>query len=296
MKRLLTLGAGLLSVITALPALATELPVRRAPARQTQAPPQQSAQPTQQSANWNGGQLGSSNGLSSVNNNFVEPGAYICGNGTTFGSDCFETPIVFSGSKATYTSGPFVGYRWQTGIYVAGVEADWSWKKASTSDAFYVASECYGSFGGAFCRTDNKSGTVTQKWDSSFRVRYGYLATPLTLIYATGGLAISEISGSFSFNSMILSGPSSGSYATSTTTWSDVRAGGTYGAGIETELWAGVKARFEYRFTDFGSYSKIVPVTTSCVGPGPCASPSSSARIDLRESFHTFRVGLGWDF
>jgi outer membrane immunogenic protein len=75
---------------------------------------------------------------------------------------------------------------------------------------------------------------------------------------------------------------------------SDVRAGGTVGGGIETEVWAGWKARLEYRYTDFGSYTKTVPVITVC--NGGCSFPSSSASIRLRESFQTVRIGLGFDF
>src|SRR5712691_1369414 len=106
MKRLLTLGIGLLSTVAVWEqAIAADMPVKqRAPARQAA-----QQQPQQRSANWNGGQLGGSNGLSSVNNNFVEPGAYICGAFETFGSNCFETPITFSGHPTSYTVGPFLG-------------------------------------------------------------------------------------------------------------------------------------------------------------------------------------------
>src|SRR4029077_13534651 len=91
------------------------------------------AAPAQQGANGNGGQLGGSNGASSVKNNFVDPGAFICPSGSTFGSNCFETPFQFSGHKTSYTIGPFVGWRWVvgkgvTGNVVVGVEADWSYK------------------------------------------------------------------------------------------------------------------------------------------------------------------------
>jgi outer membrane immunogenic protein len=247
----------------------------------------------QQSANWNGGQLGGANGLSSVNNNFVEPGAYICGSDELFASNCFEAPITFADHPATYTGGPYLGWRWQFGTYVAGVEADWSWKKASTSDSFYIPSECYGGRG-AFCRSDSKSGSVTQNWDSSFRARYGYLVVPSTLLYATGGVAVGEISGAFSFNSTVASGASAGGTAIANAASTDLRAGGTIGAGIETEVWTGWKVRIEYRYTDFGTtYTKTLPASTLCAS---CASPSRLVSIDLRESFHTARIGLGFDF
>ena len=92
----------------------------------------QRAAPTQTS-NWSGGQVGGSNGVSSVNNNFVEPGAFICPFGSSFGSNCFETPFQFSGHKAAYTIGPFVGYRVQLGAWVVGLEGDWSYKNSETS-------------------------------------------------------------------------------------------------------------------------------------------------------------------
>ena len=122
MNRTLISCIGLFSALAVLePALADEPPVKpkreRAAAPERAAPQRaapQRAAPTQTS-NWSGGQVGGSNGASSVNNNFVEPGAYICPPGSSFGSTCFETPFQFSGHKAVYTIGPFVGYRWMIG-------------------------------------------------------------------------------------------------------------------------------------------------------------------------------------
>jgi len=288
MKPLLAFGIGLLFALAALPSVAADKQVKATPSTPSN---EQQAQP-QQSTNWNGGQIGAANGLSAVNNNFAEPGAYICGALETFGSNCTETLIKFNGRHMSYTVGPFLGWRWQFENYVAGVEADWSWKRGATSSAFYMPSACF-SGPGSFCRSDNKSGWVNQDWDGSFRARYGFLVTPSTLIYGTGGLAISQIGGAFNFNSTVLSGLSSGGTAISNSSWSDLRAGATAGAGIETEVWTGWKARIEYRYTDFGTYTKLVPVTTLCPS---CVSRSSSASIDLRESFHTVRIGLGFDF
>src|ERR1700747_742519 len=94
------------------PAFAADMPVK-----EKRSQPKQ----TQQKSNWSGGQIGGSNGVSSVNNNFVEPGAYVCPGNFAFGASCFETPFSFSGHPLTYTVGPFVGYRWQLGQSVVGV-------------------------------------------------------------------------------------------------------------------------------------------------------------------------------
>jgi len=118
MRRLVA-GIGLLSTIAILqPAVAAEIPVKpkreRVAAPQRPAPQPQRPAPTQ-TANWSGGQIGGSNGVSSVNNSFVDPGSFICPVGTVFGTNCFEQPFAFSGNKSSYTIGPFVGYRWMVG-------------------------------------------------------------------------------------------------------------------------------------------------------------------------------------
>jgi outer membrane immunogenic protein len=285
------LAAFAIAAIT--PAFAADMPVKE---RRSQ--PKQ----TQPKTNWSGGQLGGSNGASSVNNNFVEPGAYVCPAAFPFGVSCFETPFSFSGHPTSYTIGPFLGYRWQFGQTVVGVEGDWSWKKGESSFYQQMPVVCFDP--GCFdFRSDTKFGSVKQTWDSSLRVRLGWLVTPQTLIYGTAGLAVGEISGSFSYfgQAFIRLSPTvvtPGSTATSAATWSDDRLGGTVGVGVEHAIWANWKARLEYRYTDYGSYTKTVAVSTVCAAAasGGCSSPSSSATINLKESFHTVRVGVGVDF
>lgn len=288
-----------LGIAAVVPAVAADLPVS---IQKRRAEPQQ----TQQTAksNWSGGQLGGSNGTSTVNNNFVEPGAYVCPTAFPFGVSCFESPYSFSGHPTSYTVGPFLGYRWQFGNSVVGVEADWSWKKAENSALVSLPTVCFDA-GCLNYRSDTKFGSVRQNWDSSLRLRYGWLVTPSTLLYGTAGVAVGNISGSFNYvgaltTSVIIVSPpaivAAGSTATSAASWSDTKVGGTVGAGVETAIWGGWKARVEYRYTDFGSYTKTVAVNTVCVASTGCSAPSSSATINLRESFHTVRVGLGFDF
>jgi outer membrane immunogenic protein len=253
--------------------------------------------------NWSGGQVGGSNGASSVNNNFVEPGAYVCPTAFPYGVSCFESPFSFGGHPTSYTIGPFLGYRWQFGNTVFGVEGDWSWKKGENTALVSMPAVCFTPACFDY-RADAKYGSVQQTWDSSLRLRYGWLVTPSTLLYGTGGVALGQINGSFSYLGVLhttsfFTFPAvdiAGSTARASGSWSDTRVGGTVGAGIETAIWGGWKARVEYRYTDYGSYTKTVAVNTVCVTATGCSSPSSSATINLKESFHTVRVGLGFDF
>jgi outer membrane immunogenic protein len=263
--------------------------------RQAVQPPQQrQAAPPQGAPNWSGGQIGGSSGVSFVNNGFVEPGAYICNAGAILGVNCIETPFSFSGQMLRSTIGPFLGYRWQSGNNVAGVEADWSSKNGATSSSSFVPAAPAGATATfPLTRSDNKIGSVSQNWDSSIRVRYGYLVTPGTLAYATGGLALGQISGTFTYNGVLVPPFVEPGIATANSSWSDVRPGGTFGAGVETEIWQRWKIRAEYRYTEYRMYTKTVPVNTACM---TCSFPSTGASIDLRESFHSIRIGLGFDF
>jgi len=316
------------------PALADEPPPvkrQRAAAPERVAPARPA--PQQQGARWSGGQVGGSNGVSSVNNNFVDPGAFVCPSGSSFGRNCFETPFQFSGHQASYTIGPFVGYRLQFGSWVVGLEGDWSWKNAesslSQSSATAVAvstttTSGFDSFGNPilftstnnYLRTDSFAGSVKQKSDSSIRARVGWLVTPWSLLYVTGGVAFAEISGSFSYSGSLYtcaspstslsactgsSSPVSVATASTAVTWNDTRVGSTVGAGWEQELFPGWKWRAEYRWTDFGDYTKTFGLATRCTSSpsspaSSCtSSPSSSVSINLKESFHTFRIGLAFD-
>jgi outer membrane immunogenic protein len=262
--------------------------------------PAQRQQQQQRQTNWNGGQLGGSNGASGVNNNFVEPGAYICPEGFEFGVECFETPFSFGGTKWVFTWGAFAGYRMQFDWFVVGFEGDLHFKNGEHS-AEQVTTTCFifdDSLGECtLFRQDVKSGSVRQTWDASLRLRGGFLVTPDTLFYVTGGIAFGEIKGTFHYNGSLLDDSFPffhGDQAIASGRFSEIRTGWTAGFGAETEIWQGVKARLEYRYTDFGDFSVNLPVRTTCVDLG-CDTPSSNVRIDLENSFHTIRFGLGID-
>src|SRR5262245_59801100 len=267
MRKLLLSCVGVLSALALLqPAAADEAPPVRQRAAPERVAPARPA-PQQQAARWTGGQVGGSNGVSSVNYNFVDPGAFVCPFESTFGSNCFEAPFQFSQHKTVYTIGPFVGYRVQLGNWVVGLEGDWSWKnaesslnQASSTSISVVTPFSSGSFiSDNSLRTDSFSGSIKQKSDSSIRGRVGWLVTPWSLFYVTGGVAFSEISGSFAYSGKLYDcgssfspqasppscATSSNLVATAGTavTWNDTRVGSTVGAGWESELFPGWKWR-----------------------------------------------------
>jgi hypothetical protein len=209
--------ASCISVLSTLvivgPAVAAELPPtpkreRPAPQRAERPAPQQTAQ---QSSNWNGGQVGGSNGASGVNNNFVEPGVYL-----------------FSGLRSS---------RQQLELREPGLRRDALLVQQQHQLAIHRRRLLWISAASRFrkgnwrrrlrgrhrrrCLLSERRNLFRSEWASSWfsstgfetspgrssrvltapyaRGRIGASATPWTLVYATGGLAIGEISGSFSY-------------------------------------------------------------------------------------------------
>ena len=147
------------------PAFAADQPVP--PRREFASKRTEPARTQTAKSNWNGGQAGGSNGTSSVNNNFVEPGAYVCPAAFPYNVSCFESAFSFRGHPVSYTVGPFLGYRWQFGDTVFGVEGDWSWKKAESSYSLALPFVCFDAACANY-RSDTKTGSIKQTWDSSF--------------------------------------------------------------------------------------------------------------------------------
>ena len=313
MRRSLLAGVALLPLL-AVPTFAAEIPVQARPkAAPARAPARPVAQPAQSTTNWSGSQVGGFNGASNMSNAMVEPGAFLLFAPVFSGEFLLspgantETPFSFHRHPWSYTIGAFYGYNLQFGAYVVGAETDIAWKNGQSSDALYATTPAvYDGFATPAIRTESFNGTMKQTWDGSLRARAGFLWTPDTLIYATGGLAYGEVRGSFGYAAQIVYPDGVQTVATSgAQSWSDWRVGWTAGGGIETALTPGFlqifgpawKARIEYRYTDLGNYSKSVPLayTAFCGGCAP-TTVSSAAIVNLHPTFHTIRVGLGYNF
>jgi len=287
MKKIAALFVAVASVaLWSIPASADEAPARRRAAARPAAAP---APAPVQTTNWSGGQMGSSNGVSSVNNNFVEPGSYNCFLAPGLFFSCQETPFSISDSRTGFITGVYLGYRWQMGMWVVGVEGDANYKFNSTTTNYqntpppWLASEEF-------------YGSAKQTWDGSARGRLGFLVNQNTLLYATGGVAFGESKGSYSYKGCeFVTFVGSPACVTGAGSWSDTRVGYTVGGGVEAAISYGWKARVEYRYTDLGSYSANVPLSNNY--GGLCGNLcGSNARLDLQPTNQRITFGIGFDF
>jgi outer membrane immunogenic protein len=141
-----------------------------------------------------------------------------------------------------FTGGGQIGYNWQTGNVILGVEADINYVdgKKTDSRAFSIV----GVSTLASLRSElNYLGTV--------RARLGYAAMPNLMLYLTGGLAYGDVSNSSVWAFNLAGAP--GFYGSSSST----KVGWTVGAGAEYGFTRNITAKLEYLYYDLGSSSHL---------------------------------------
>lgn len=121
-----------------------------------------------------------------------------------------------------------IGYNWQQGSIVLGVEAD-----AQITDQHHTIN-----FGGTASLTNSIP------WFGTVRGRLGF-AVDRFLVYGTGGLAYGQFKTELSWP-----GTASGTLNTAWTAW-------TAGGGVEAALYGHWTARVEYLYIDTGNFVQL---------------------------------------
>jgi outer membrane immunogenic protein len=210
-----------------LAAQAADLPVRPAPPAVAYIPPPVLAY------NWSGFYLGVNGGYGIGNASWTPAGGA-------------------SSSTSTYGgfAGGTLGFNYQIGALVMGVEGDFDWSgiNSSTANTFCVST--------GNCQTGNT-------WLSTLRGRAGY-AMDRILFYATAG-------GVFG-NEQLTSGGSTNTHT---------QAGWTAGLGVEAALAEHWTAKLEYLYADLGNAS----CTTACKVPTSISLNDNLIRVGINYKF-----------
>ena len=145
--------------------------------------------------------------------------------------------------------GATLGYNYQTGAFVWGLETDLAWsniKGATDATNVFCAS----------CETSNS-------WLGTFRGRFGY-AFDRWLPYFTAGLAYGDVKASSALGSD-----------------SSMQTGWTAGVGLEYAFMSNWTAKLEYLFVDLGSGDCIA----ACGAPGEVKFTTNIVRLGLNYKF-----------
>lgn len=167
-----------------------------------------------------------------------------------------------------FLGGGQIGYNYQTGPWVWGIEAQASWA------GIRGRNNCGLFFGGkASCKTDvNALGT--------FAVRFGG-TIDRALLYVKGGAAWA-----YEKHTMDFFAGKGGGISTSDKEW---RWGAMVGGGVEFAFTSSVSGKLEYNYMDFGKRTYSFDLGT----PG---GPSFPFDAKIRQNLHVVKVGLNWRF
>jgi outer membrane immunogenic protein len=237
MKRILMAGA--VALVAGTQAFAADLPPPMAP------PPRAPAAyiPVSPAYNWSGFYIGLNTGYG-------------------FGDSTWNTPFGNSPSFAVNgaMAGATVGWNYQIGQLVLGIEGDYDWQNLRGAENTTCPTLGAGIVN---CATSSN-------WYGTFRGRVGY-AMDRILLYATAGGAVTDIRAS-----------------TAAQSWtSNTELGWAAGAGIEGAITDNLTAKVEYLFTD---YSNGACTTASCSTTGV----ANTGSVKFYENM--VRAGLNYKF
>jgi outer membrane immunogenic protein len=222
-------------------------------------------------------------GQSDVNSAFSCPGPGSCFYSNPLNLAAFSAAGTGSLSDTGFIGGIQTGYNWQSGNLVAGLEADFN------SFNFHRSRSVSGLVpvplvGESFLVTTG----VKTDWLFTARGRLGWTIAPGYLLYATGGLALSEINVTNSFANTLtaafdaVAGASGGS---------TTKAGWTIGGGIEAALSGKWTVKAEYLYVDLGSVSTTLVTNVPTFNTvGDVMTTSANLRASIA------RVGVNYRF
>ena len=141
----------------------------------------------------------------------------------------YSTPAIARTTSTGFIGGGQIGYNWQSGNFVFGIEADGSWlsNKGTGTDVLFGYS------------AENRV-----RWLATVRPRFG-LAVGNTMAYATAGVAFGGVKNTVQFN---VSTPNPNSTVTDKST----RVGWAVGGGIEHMWTRNWTIALEAMFVDLG--------------------------------------------
>lgn len=197
--------------------------------------------PIQEAANWSGIYLGGQIGGTWINEKLTE---------TTM----LSPPLTGHSSltEGAFLGGAYIGYNFQRGPWVLGVEGNMDGTTLTNSSNCLVEDSGASNTAPGSCFIGAYSSTTEMPWEAAVRGRLGWVWKE-SLLYVAGGVAWANIKSTYTTPSGSIYTPPSGSQS-----FSNILTGGTIGAGVEykpTKHWIG---RAEYRYANYGSTSDSV--------------------------------------
>jgi outer membrane immunogenic protein len=288
MKKLFLGGVALLALGSAA-ATAADLPARRAP------PAPYVAVPV---FTWAGFYVGVNAGYGFDAGDNRNNGPFAVGPGGTTPAGVFtpgSTVITRNnGGRDGFVGGGQIGYNYQIGSIVFGIEADAQYADLagtpSAVTAFGPASGLAAPFIGLAPAGGNRTGV---EWFGTVRGRLGY-AFDRALIYGTGGFAYGD--GPDNCNSVQAPALAAAFPGRAARCTGDIRTGWAAGGGVEYAFTPNVSAKVEALYVSLGGTNASRFVGDAYTAAGGAPTQVFLTRRARDDDFVVVRAGLNWKF
>ena len=174
-----------------------------------------------------------------------------------------------------FLAGGQVGYNWQTGKFLLGIEGDGDWANIKGTTPCVIIFAC----------------TAKERWNADITARVGVLPMSDLLVYVKGGATWANMNYTFG-NSITIAGAGGGT-ASVTSNVTNTQVGGLLGFGTEYMFLPHWTAKIEYDYADYGKHNQNFPVTASATGIG---AVTINAPIQTNLQVHTMKAGINYLF
>jgi outer membrane immunogenic protein len=168
-----------------------------------------------------------------------------------------------------FLGGGQIGYNYQTGNFLVGVEGDGDWSNIKGTTPCLVEFSC----------------SANMKWTADATVRAGVLPIHNLLVYVKGGASWTDVNYNFSSGSLL-------GAATLTSNASETKVGGLLGFGTEYMFAPHWTAKIEYNYVDYGSHTDNHTLTLAV--PGAAVNVAVPVQSSLKAS--TMKAGINYLF
>ena len=159
-----------------------------------------------------------------------------------------------------FLGGGQIGYNWQSGSIVYGLEGDGDWANVQGTTPCIVVLSC----------------SANVKWTADATARLGILPISSMLVYVKGGAAWAGVTDNLSGFGLV-----GGSLSTTKT-------GGLLGLGTEYLFAPHWTAKIEYNYTDYGNHTDTIVLTS--------AGASLGVPVQTSLQMHTVKAGINYHF
>ena len=169
-----------------------------------------------------------------------------------------------------FLGGGQIGYNYQSGNFLVGVEGDGDWTHINGTTPCLVEFSC----------------SANMKWTADATVRAGVLPMHNLLVYVKGGASWTDVNYNFSSGSLLAP-------ASITSNVTETKVGGLLGFGTEYMFAPHWTAKIEYNYVDYGSHTDNHPLTETVPGLG-AATVNVPVQSTLKAS--TMKAGINYLF